>query len=126
MQMKYFPIQGYKYVSWCGYIITKNKDLEINMIDWIHENIHLYQAKRYKWWGRYYLNYILDILVGFIFTWSWDGAYKTSRFELEAYANQDKGWEYMDEVNPWKYYFTPLQRRTLWKDWEKYKTIILK
>ena len=125
MRMEYFPLQKDKYLSWCGYIITKEEELEMTLPSWIHENIHLYQAKKYGWWGWYYLNYLWDILVGIIFIWSIKGAYKTSRFELEACVNQDKGWDYIKEVNPIKYYFTPLQRRFLWKNWENYKKILL-
>lgn len=125
LKMNYFPFRGYKYMSWCGYIISRKDNPEIPLPDWIHENIHLYQAKRHKFWIGYYLAYLWNFLIGFIVIWSWKGAYKTSMYELEAYANEGKGWDYMEEVNPWKYYYSPLQRRMLWKDWDKYKKIFL-
>lgn len=75
--MKHFPFKGYKAMSWCGKIITR--EYVIDKITMNHERIHLEQALRYGSWIKYYLAYL----------WEWIRyGYSNNKFEIEAYTNQ--------------------------------------
>ena len=86
--MKYFPFDGYSYMSWCGNIIyKKDRYANINSISLRHETIHKFQAgKNYSRWYRYYLKYLWYWIIGNPFSRS---SYYTIPFEIEAYANED-------------------------------------
>lgn len=79
VKMKYFPFKGYKAMSWCGKIITREDRLDIITIN--HERIHLEQALRYGSWIKYYLAYLWEYI---------KYGYADNKFEIEAYENQYK------------------------------------
>lgn len=89
MEMKHFPFEGYKALSWCGKIIHRAGSSEVNPKTMNHEKIHVAQAMTYNdSWVRYYLAYV----------WEWlrrgllapmTANYYVSKFESEAYANED-------------------------------------
>lgn len=56
--LKHFPWNGYKYMMWCGKVITtKDKYLTPSEKSLRHERIHLKQAQMYSHWYKYYLRY---------------------------------------------------------------------
>lgn len=89
MEMKYFPFKGFLAMSWCGYLITKDKS-KITPIVKNHERIHLDQALQFKSWIHYYLTYL----------WYWLKclSYRNNPFEVEAFMNQ---YNYNYKVQNW-------------------------
>lgn len=91
IQMKYFPFNGFSYMSWCGNIIYK-KDRYANIKEqslW-HEKIHILQAaKSYKRWYQFYLSYLKYWIKGNPISNPSISAYYTIPYEMEAYANED-------------------------------------
>lgn len=75
--MKHFPFKGYKAMSWCGKIITREYVLDEITIN--HEIIHLEQALRYNSWIKYYLVYLWECI---------KHGYRNNKFEIEAYQNE--------------------------------------
>lgn len=97
--MKHFPFKGYRYMCWCGKIVTRAEKKDVihrflntssGRYSLIHEGGHAMQAESEHGdnWLRYYLNYL----------WHWlkenpiinpaSSAYFTNRYEVEAYAQE--------------------------------------
>ena len=97
--MRHFPFVGYRYMSWCGKVITRTEKEEVikrflttkaGQISKTHEWGHCVQAisEHGDNWVRYYLNYL----------WHWfkhnplikpaHACYYVSRYETEAYAQE--------------------------------------
>lgn len=97
-KMNYFPFSGYKYMAWCGYILTtKEKYMEISENSLNHETIHLKQAQNYKRFYSYYLRYLWEWMKGNPIIYPSSSAYYTIPYEVEAY-----GFEYEIGYNPTK------------------------
>lgn len=87
MEMKYYPLGKYDYLTWCGKCIIRKGSTEPTEQDINHENIHLTQAKDVGSWIKYYVKYL----------WSWmklspffgTYGYYLNKFETEAYAKED-------------------------------------
>lgn len=98
--MKHFPFSGYRYMMWCGVVITKDEKLEVikrflttkaGKVSEVHEFGHCIQAESEHGdnWIRYYLNYF----------WHWikhnplvkpaSACYYVNRYECEAYAQEE-------------------------------------
>lgn len=97
--MKHFPFQGFRYMSWCGKIITRHEKKEV--IDrflntesgyWskIHEYGHAVQAisEHGDNWIRFYLSYYWHWLLENPILAPASSAYYTNRYEVEAYAQE--------------------------------------
>lgn len=97
--MKHFPFEGYKAMSWCGYIIHRIGASAVDEVTINHETIHLMQAKDCGSWWKYYLSYL----------WNWirhnpliapaSACYYVNKFEAQAYANEDN-FEYCSKWDP--------------------------
>ena len=89
VEMNYFPFEGYKAMSWCGRIIHRGSSSQVNETTLNHEKIHLMQAMMCNdSWIRYYLSYLWEWLkCGFLAPLS--ANYMTSKYESEAYANEE-------------------------------------
>lgn len=96
--MKHFPFKGYKWLMWCGRMVCRADNEEKIQKEMLttkfaisknHEKIHLMQALACKdSWVRYYLAYSWEYLKrGFLAPMS--ANYYVSKFESEAYANED-------------------------------------
>lgn len=79
LEMQYFPFKGFSAMSWCGYIITRNKS-RLSAVTLNHERIHLDQALQFKSWIHYYLTYLWYCIKTL--------SYRNNPFEVEAYQNQ--------------------------------------
>lgn len=90
MEMKHFPFEGYKAMAWCGKIIHRAGSSEVNAKTMNYEKIHVAQAMVCNdSWVRYYLAYLWEWLRrGFLAPLS--ANYYVSKFESEAYANEDR------------------------------------
>lgn len=88
VEMKYFPINGFTAMSWCGKLIVHSKDT-INETTKTHETIHLRQAQAIGNWILFYLLYAKEWLLGNPFKKPFMSAYYTICYEMEAYANED-------------------------------------
>lgn len=107
MVMKHFPFSGYRYMMWCGYVITRHEKEAVikrflttksGKISETHEFGHCVQAESEHGdnWPRYYLNYFWHwVKHGFASPFS--ANYYINRYECEAYAKE----EYPDY---WVYY----------------------
>lgn len=134
--MNHFPFTGYKYLMWCGKMIYRNDALERRRKEWDtygyrvsknHETIHLMQARMCGSWIKYYWRYFCDWVKGGIIMAPVSSAYYTTKYESEAYANEED-FEYCnnyDGSNLSKYIFK--NRKKLYKqiggtskDWKKY------
>ena len=89
IDMKHFPFEGYKAMAWCGKIIHRIGSSEVDERTIRHENIHLAQAKLYGSWWKYYLAYLWEWIKGGIIIAPVSAAYYTSKYESEAYANEE-------------------------------------
>lgn len=109
IEMKYFPFSGYRYMMWCGKIITRHdkkavieRFLNTEAGKWseTHEYGHARQAESEHGdnWIRYYLNYFWHWLKGNPFIHPGQSAYYTSRYEMEAYGNEHRP-EYWKNYN---------------------------
>ena len=89
VEMKHFPFKGYKALAWCGKIIHREGGGEVSDTTMTHEMIHVVQAMACNdSWTRYYLAYFWEwIRRGFLSPMS--ANYYVSKFESEAYANED-------------------------------------
>ena len=96
--MKHFPFKGYKWLMWCGRMVCRADNEEKIQKEMLttkfsisknHERIHLMQALTCNdSWVRYYLSYLWEWLkCGFLAPMS--ANYVTSKYESEAYANED-------------------------------------
>lgn len=97
--MKHFPFTGYRYMSWCGKIITRDEKKEVidrflctlsGMYGIVHEAGHAMQAHSEHGdnWIRYYLSYFWHWLKENPFRKPSKCAYFTNRYEVEAYAQE--------------------------------------
>lgn len=98
--MKHFPFAGYRYMSWCGKVITRSEKKDVierflttraGQVSKTHEYGHAVQAESEHGdnWLRYYLAYF----------WHWikhnpimkpaHACYYISRYETEAYAQEE-------------------------------------
>lgn len=98
--MKHFPFEGYRYMCWCGKVITRYGREEVikrflstksGKISQTHEYGHAIQAESEHGdnWLRYYLAYF----------WHWikhnplvkpaSACYYLNRYECEAYAQEE-------------------------------------
>ena len=116
VEFKHFPFKGYKAMSWCGRIIHREGSSQVNETTLNHEKIHLMQAMMCNdSWIRYYLSYLWEWLkCGFLAPLS--ANYMTSKYESEAYANEED-FEYCnnyDGSNLLKY--TLKDRKKLYKE----------
>ena len=128
VEMKHFPLKGCKAMSWCGMIIHRKGTSEIDEKTINHEKIHVMQACFYadNSWIYYYLLYI----------WEWlkhglsspvSANYYLSRFESEAYANEED-MDYCERYKPvWTNKYAVLDAKKLYKElggtgkaWKKY------
>lgn len=89
VEMKHFPVKGYQAMAWCGNIIHRVGTSEVDDVTMNHERIHLKQAMLCgDSWVRYYLAYLWEWLRrGFLAPMS--ANYYVSRYESEAYANEE-------------------------------------
>lgn len=122
IKMKYFPFDGYSYMSWCGNIIyKKDRYANINSISLRHETIHKFQAgKNYSRWYRYYLKYLWYWIIGNPFSRS---SYYTIPFEIEAYANEDN-LDYEVTKDSYKKYIIKDRKSTYNKNRKTWKQFI--
>ena len=107
--MKHFPFSDYRYMMWCGNIITreeKSKVIERFMntyrgkVGYHHECIHAIQAETEHGdnWVRFYFSYMWHWLKSNPFIKPYNGAYYTNRYEVEAYANEEN-FSYLKQYN---------------------------
>ena len=87
--MKHIPFKGYKAMAWCGTIIHREGASKVNDITINHETIHLMQAKMCGSWVKYYWRYFIDWLKGNPLIYPASSAYYTTKYESEAYANEE-------------------------------------
>ena len=98
VEMKHFPFEGYKWLMWCGRMVCRSDNKEKIQKEMLttkfvisknHEKIHLMQALACNdSWARYYLAYLWEWLKrGFLAPMT--ANYYVSKFESEAYANED-------------------------------------
>ena len=88
VDMRHFPFKGYKAMAWCGYVIHRIGASAVDDKTLNHERIHLMQAKVCGSWVKYYLSYLLEWMrIGFMAPMK--ANYYTSKYESEAYANED-------------------------------------
>lgn len=88
---KHFPFEGYKYMMWCGKIITtKQEYLTPSEVSLNHERIHLLQAQMYSHWYKYYLHYVKGWIKGNPISHPAQSAYYTIPEEMEAYGNEHR------------------------------------
>jgi hypothetical protein len=120
--LKHYPFSGYIAMSWCGNLVCREKNVERikgNEDTLRHETIHLYQAKTgFKSWIGFYLSCLWNTLSGAIYGFSWDFGYYTSKYESEAYANENRP-EYIENYTKdsiKKYNFSLSQRKKMWKE----------
>lgn len=106
LTMKHIPFEGYRYLCWCGKIVTRAEKKAVierflttkaGFLSKTHERGHCVQAisEHGDNWIRYYLNYL----------WHWvkhnplakptHACYLVSRYECEAYAQEEHP-EYWD------------------------------
>lgn len=87
--MKHFPFKGYKAMAWCGKIIHREGTSSVDETTMNHEKIHVAQAMLCSdSWVCYYLAYLWEYLKrGFLAPMS--ANYYCSKFESEAYANEN-------------------------------------
>lgn len=105
---KYIPFPGYKAINLFGVLFVKN-NARIDEVTMNHESIHSAQIKEVmalgaivftpllfvSWWFvvpllfSYYIWYVVEFLIRWIATGSWDRAYRSIGFEREAYSNQE-------------------------------------
>lgn len=128
MTMKHFPFTGYRYMCWCGKVITRDKMREVierfkntnsGKISYNHEYIHAIQAvsEHGDNWPRYYLNYLYHWLKHNPLVKPSHACYYFNRYEVEAYA-MERDFDY------WKIYsrrnlrgkYTLRKPRKKWKD----------
>ena len=107
LDMRHFPFRGYKAMAWCGVIIHRIGTSEVDDKTINHEMIHLSQAKICGSWIKYYFLYFIEWIKGGIIINPASSAYYTSRYESEAYANEDNPEYYLnyDGSNLQKYVF---------------------
>ena len=128
VDMKHFPFKGYKAMAWCGKIIHRVGASDVDERTIRHEMIHVMQAMYCNdSWVRYYLAYFWEWLKGGIILAPVSAAYYTSKYESEAYGNEDVA-DYClnyDGSNLQKYVFK--KRKKLYKevggtpkDWKNY------
>lgn len=109
IEMKYFPFPGYRYMMWCGKIITRHDKKAVierflttaaGKRSETHEYGHARQAESEHGdnWIRYYLNYSWHWLKGNPFIHPGQSAYYTNRYEMEAYGNEHRP-EYWKNYN---------------------------
>jgi len=98
MNMKHFPFKGYAYLMWCGKMIYRDDMYDRRQKEWPtdkfkvsknHETIHLMQAKMCGSWVKYYWRYFIDWLKGNPLIHPASSAYYTTKYESEAYANEE-------------------------------------
>lgn len=98
MNMKHFPFKGYAYLMWCGKMIYRDDMYDRRQKEWPtdkfkvsknHEQIHLMQAKMCGSWVKYYWRYFIDWLKGNPLIYPASSAYYTTKYESEAYANEE-------------------------------------
>ena len=89
VDMKHFPFKGYKSMAWCGHIIHRIGTTKVDEKCIRHESIHLLQAKVCGRWWKFYLSYLWEWIKGGIIIAPVSAAYYTSKYESEAYANED-------------------------------------
>jgi hypothetical protein len=96
--MNHFPFKGYRWLMWCGRMVCRADNEEKIQKEMLttkfaisknHERIHLMQALTCNdSWVRYYLSYLWEWLrIGFMSPLK--ANYYTSKYESEAYANED-------------------------------------
>lgn len=87
--MKHFPFKGYKAMTWCGRIVRREGSSDVDAVTLNHEKIHLMQAVECgDSWVKYYLRYVWEWLRrGFLAPMT--ANYYVSRYESEAYANEE-------------------------------------
>lgn len=101
IEMKYFPFPGYRYMMWCGKIITRHEKKAVierflttqaGKRSETHEYGHARQAESEHGdnWIRYYANYSWHWLKGNPFIHPGRSAYYTNRYEIEAYGNEHR------------------------------------
>lgn len=85
---KYFPgpESDFLAISWCGYLLYSVPD-SITASLKRHETIHLVQAREFKTWAGYYLDYLKYWILGLTCMDS-RTSYLTNPYELEAYTCQ--------------------------------------
>ena len=126
VDMHHFPFKGYKAMAWCGCVIHRIGASAVNGKTLNHERIHLMQAKVCGSWMKYYLSYLWEWMrIGFMAPMK--ANYYTSKYESEAFANEDNfGYcDGYDGKNLSKYTFK--NRKKLYKEvgwsadsWKKY------
>lgn len=98
--MKHFPFKGYRYMSWCGKVVTRSEKEGVikrflttrpGKVSQTHEYGHAVQAESEHGdnWFRYYLSYFWNWLMENPFSNPSSSAYFTNRYEVEAYAKEE-------------------------------------
>lgn len=88
VEMKYFPFNGFKAMTWCGRLIVHSKE-SVDETTKVHETIHLRQAQAIGNWIMFYILYLKEWILGNPFKKPFNSAYYTICFEMEAYANEE-------------------------------------
>lgn len=99
--MKNFPFRGYRYMMWCGKIVTRSEKKAVmerfmttaaGKRSETHEYGHALQAESEHGdnWLRYYINYYWHWLRGNPLVHPARSAYYTNRYEIEAYGNEHR------------------------------------
>lgn len=113
---KYFPLQGFLYMSWFGSLVMREsrKGREVDDVSMNHEGIHVCQAEDFSkntfGFIIFYLWYVIEWFIKSIcslFTGFKIKAYRSISFEQEAYNNQ-RNLLYQDTRKKWawtKYIF---------------------
>lgn len=99
--MRNFPFSGYRYMMWCGKIVTRSEKKAVierfmttaaGKRSEMHEYGHALQAESEHGdnWLRYYINYYWHWLRGNPLVHPGRSAYYTNRYEIEAYGNEHR------------------------------------
>jgi hypothetical protein len=94
-----FPFKGFIAMSLFGFIWTRKAALDPITLN--HERIHLKQEKELLYIG-FWILYPLEFIYWFILLRDGNKAYRSVRFELEAYANE-KDLEYLVNRKPYSW-----------------------
>lgn len=85
---KYFPLKPYKAIALLKWIIVREAAKErFTQFDYNHECIHYAQEKE-LWYIGFYLLYLFEFLLGLLYFFNWNKAYRNISFEMEAYEHQ--------------------------------------
>ena len=87
IEMRYVLWPGYKLLCWAGLLVSRPGTI-ISTIDEHHEDLHRQQAEILGSYWKFYLVYLWEYLCGLFICLSFNAAYFTISFEMQAYGNE--------------------------------------